>query len=740
LSRARAAAFLVAFALALLAAIGTPGGGAREVVYVLDVSRSHGPGADLLASRLEDWHARSPWADLVPRTILAGATAIREGDGPPPSTEGSRVDLGLELARRTLGAARDVVVLSDGRFDHAAAAEQVRALAEAGARVAFAGPLARAAEDFRLVPRGVAPVEGGKARVRVAIAGVNREPRRVALTVTGDETAFPLAQVVVAPGATEEWEAWVPVAPGTRWLTVRIDAGDRDASAANDELAVPVVRDEPRAIIVGAHSGLQRPVIARALQESSWTCDLIDELDRLDLRELAQADLLVLVDQSIGEGSAAAVRAIEEALTRRGLGLWVVGGPNAFGGGYAASRIDDLLPLSSRRSDSRTITVMLDTSGSMEKDGRLERAIEAVTQLASSLSPEDRIQVLPFTQEPAAPIPDEPVSPTDFLSRGIPALRKLSPFGGTRILPVVDAALARPRAKDQKTLFIVVSDFRDDSATIEGLEARREKMNAASIECFAFLFEESRHTQPDRTVAEQNFERAASLVTVTVIRVENMTPRVLLEAVESESFHWEGTSTVLPDGRPGPAVLWWNAVREGQGALVEVKTREGKPLMATAFRGAGRSAAWAAWPALATLDEEAARIRDWAGKTARPAEWRRITARREADAVTVSMPPASVPEGPLTLRGGAGLRERTPGVFEVPAAGGGGESLEILEAGRPFATVALPPAGDPEYAFPAGLPAGEAGAPLGRGGRLRAPWAALSAVAWAAGLLLRRRG
>ena len=122
--------------------------------------------------------------------ILAGSTAVQDGGPEPPSmAEGSRIDLGLALARRSLPDADRIVVLSDGRFDHSAAAREVSLLAAAGTRVQFAGPLAAPALDMRLVPRGAAEVEAGVARVRVGVTGTNREPRQVTLSVLGGERA-----------------------------------------------------------------------------------------------------------------------------------------------------------------------------------------------------------------------------------------------------------------------------------------------------------------------------------------------------------------------------------------------------------------------------------------------------------------------------------------------------------------------------------------------------------------------
>jgi Mg-chelatase subunit ChlD len=733
-SRARLAVFTLAFALAVLAAVGTPSGGGREVVYVLDVSRSHGPAADLLRDRLRGWHERGPFADRTPRVILAGAGAVEAGGEPPPGfAEGSRLDLGLELARRTLGRADRVVVVSDGRFDHAAAAAQARALADAGATVSFAGPLAEPALDLRLVPRGFARVEGGQARVRVAVTGTNREPREVALSVLGGSEPA-RAKLVLPPGGVEEWEALVPVMPSVRRLTVAIE-GAGDAAPANDQLPVLVQRDERRAIAVGAQSGLQRPVIVEALKESGWSCDLVDDLASLDLRELALADVLILVDQAVTEADQDRVRGIESAVTEGGLGLWVVGGEHAFrAGNYAASRLDDLLPLSSRPEGGRAITVLLDTSGSMEKDGRLLRAVDAVAELAAGLAPSDRLAVIPFAQAPAAPIPPEPASPADFLAAALPALRRLAPHGGTRLLPALDAVLAGTGPEGLKRVVVMVTDARDDQVSLDDLAARREALLRKKIDSIVVWLDPAPESMP----------RAHAMATARVVEAGAIAPRVLLEVFEDRVFTPGPLESVRPGGASGPAIAWWNTVRAGAGAQVALTTKDERPLMATAFRGVGQTAAWAAWP---VEKQVAAKLAGgWVKVVARPADWKRLSVRRDGARLLVSMPPASAPPRPLRVlssgRTGdpAPLHELTPGVFEVPAAACPGDSLAIFEGDAVFALAPIPPAGDPEYAFPPGLPPGAGLQPSPAfAGRLRAPWAALAALAWAAGMLLRRR-
>src|SRR5204862_1309834 len=153
------------------------------------------------------------------------------------------------------------------------------------------------------------------------------------------------ATIVVSPGATEEWEALVPVADDAASLGVRIALEDGpDAAPSNDALVVPVVRDRLRAVVVGARPDDLKTLIAGAMVAAGFGVELAGTLADATPAVLSGADLLVVVDQPVTDVPDDRIREMESAVVEGGLGLWVVGGPHAFGaGGYAGSRLDDLL-------------------------------------------------------------------------------------------------------------------------------------------------------------------------------------------------------------------------------------------------------------------------------------------------------------------------------------------------------------------------------------------------------------
>ena len=85
-------------------------------------------------------------------------------------------------------------------------------------------------------------------------------------------------------------------------------------------------------------------------------------------------------------------------------------------------------------------------------------------------------------------------------------------------------------------------------------------------------------------------------------------------------------------------------------------------------------------------------------------------------------------------------REVQVGIFVLGGSTPPGTShLTLLDGERVVGAVAVPPAGDPEYAWPPILPAPGPPVASSPGARVRAPWAVLALASWAAAVAIRRR-
>jgi hypothetical protein len=410
-------------------------------------------------------------------------------------------------------------------------------------------------------------------------------------------------------------------------------------------------------------------------------------------------------------------------VSREGLGLVVTGGAQAFAaGGYGPSALDALLPLSSRPGARRRVTVLLDRSGSMEQERRLQRAVEAIVRLCAGLTPEDRLQVISFAAAPDRPLPASPVPPARFLGQPAADLRRLQPAGPTRIAPAVSAAVAeldRNEAGEveETRVLIVLSDFRDQGFDGRS-EALRSSLQRLDVETVAVLLD-----------PEPETEARSAALGARLIRADRITPELLLEALPVRGWVEEGVTTrrVSQERRsPTGPLRGWNPVRKGDAARVWLESGAGAPLAADARRGAGFVTAFASDILL----------EDW-------------TRALLPELVTAVLPPGTemacwwegpdllfrVPEalgcGPFFVEvagRAAPARERTPGVFQVALRGGasGTGPLLLLDPARKLLGRLLPPVGlDPEWARepirPDSTPTG-AGARQGRGPRLRCPF------------------
>jgi Ca-activated chloride channel family protein len=131
------------------------------------------------------------------------------------------------------------------------------------------------------------------------------------------------------------------------------------------------------------------------------------------------------------------------------------GGPSPFGGGAAAALADtsggeahfgglDLLKITVKarelhpgeRKDA-VLTFAVDTSGSMNLESRLGLVRQALTTLAGSLKPDDRVGIVGFAAHAYLVLPHTPAREKD---RILGAISSLSPTGGTNVEAGLDLA------------------------------------------------------------------------------------------------------------------------------------------------------------------------------------------------------------------------------------------------------------------------------------------------------------
>jgi hypothetical protein len=736
---------------AVVGSVGTPGDEAdRDVWVILDVSRSHG--ADP-AALLRNLVASAPRASARLRLALvaAGADAlVVRGPEPrplddlaPPSLPSGFVDrtrleraVELVLTRRDPSRVTEIIVRSDGRTASGSWTRAAAEAARAGVVVRDLGPLAAPAEDLRLEPRGAAePAGPGRVRLRAAVAGTHQGVRRARVVAEAPASAA-WDDVIVPAGESAEIAGEATVSDDASFVSLKIaDAGGEDSHGGNDVLRIPVLRRSRVAVLIenAAFDGHDRSALRDAL--GAFRVERRPSLAAAEASLLADADVAILVDQDASDPRAAPfLAALAEAVEGRAAGLVILGGPRAFRpGGYASTPLERLSPLSSRGERGRDVRVLLDVSGSMEKDERLVRAVDATLRLAEALGPDDVIRVRPFAARPRAPIPSAPRSGPQFLTEASSALRALVAAGGTRLLPALDAELDDASAADRRRVLVIVADADDDALDdADATGARRERLRASETEAAFILLDPRPET-----------EARAAAFGGRVEPVRTWSPRVLLDALESDAFDASPVAILDANGRADGVVPWRNRVRDGADARIALRAVDRAPLVATARRGAGRAAA-------AACPVDGPTLEGLIMSAARDADLRSAVAERRGEVLVFRAGGGSTAEWPATL----GIRiagsvqraeERSPGVVETAwdDAYAAETATLVGRDGALLGSAVIGPEGDPEFAFPAGLPAGAAGAaPTAQGPRVRRPWLFAAALgwfaAWSLGLGFRR--
>ncbi len=739
----------LALLLAVIGAVGMRSAStAPDVILLIDVSRSHGPDPLQIYTRARDWwRARAEGSRRVAAVAFGrGAVVLSPLGNELPEIPASLA--GIEpgfVDRSDVAAALRVVeslttddrggvahLFSDGRWNPGDLAAPSATLRQRRIHLVLEGPLDVAATDLRFGPCEPVDVAADSARILVTLTGSMAGPEDVSIEIDGAATGWP--PVTVRPGVLTPCGGDIRVDPRANSISVHLvrEAGP-DGVPANDTITLPLRRAGRRAACVVGESAATK-LVEHALAGVDLDVTRVDSWEGLiDGSPLARFDVVIAADVPVARArDADGVARLSTAVDEAGVGLIVIGGPRAFrGGSYAASALEKTLPLSSAPERAREITVLLDRSGSMEASGRLERAVDAVVLLASSLGPDDRISVVPFANEPLDAIPAEPVGGDAFVSGATPRLRKLVASGGTRLAPALAEVFRSPPKGERDRVLVVLSDAEDESADVDGaLDAARSRLATLRVETVFVLLDPKSQTRSrvDRLGARR-------------VDAEAVTPRVLLDAVDREAFVAGRIPTRLSDGGPGPDVPWRNGVRVGRDAQVSLTTADGRPLVAETLRGRGRVAAFAAWPFSADEPE----VGQWVARIARPAGRHAPRIRViEGRLVLVWPDPATAPTDSARFEAGGrtwSLAEVAPGQWRFPPDGRPTTpwgAVESVAMGR--VEVPLPYPGDPEYVWPPQARDDAASDPVTGQPRSRIAWLAVSAAAWAVWLLLRSDG
>ncbi len=537
-----------------------------------------------------------------------------------------------------------VVVLSDG---HANAGDSGRALSsalEAGLPVHWL-TVARPAPAAWIgdVQAPVRARRGQALRIVVPLEGDTARSLRVAATARHASGAV----LSSSAAANERGVATLDLESGRAGpLVVSLSLEDARSGEMldlrRDAVAIDVMEPARLLYLQGSPGPL-----ARSLLAGGWTLETAPARRADVFRDrLGGYEGVVLDDVAHEDASPDFWRALADEVTRRGLGLLVLGGERSFArGGYRESVLESVLPVLSEPAaldQPASVVFAVDKSGSMgEGSGgvnRLSLAQRAVLETAQTLAARDSAGVVVFDVEPRLLLP---LAPAAEARRALAGSWPVQARGGTRLAAAIEMAAGQlEAAADGRRILVVVTDgFVDDAP----LDALRRRLADARIEVVALAI------GPDADATA--LARLTSPEAGVVLRVDEAAelPRAMSAGLERRRARIErGPVAVEPReslpflaGREArwPDVAAHAVTRLRPEATAWLQSGKGDPVIAAWRAGAGRVVAvtsgigawtpqWLAWDA-------------WPDLAGGLAAWVSGAAAAEALSITVS----DVPEG-----------------------------------------------------------------------------------------------
>lgn len=346
---------------------------------------------------------------LVERPMSAAGETGPIRSTPITSNTDLEEALSLGMALFPEGAARRIVVLSDGAQTVGDAAAAARRAAANGVQVDFV-PLTRAPGPEVQVTAVDAPAQvaqGQQFDVNVTVDA--DQDTSAMLTLTAGGQMLYRAPVQLRAGTNH-----VPIQNltaadiGFRDFQVRIEPDGADTYYQNNVLgAFSRVTGPPQVLVVRRDADETRS-LAEALAAAGYG---VDERTPAELPArvagLAGFDSVVLANLPATALSNNRMEALGAYVRDLGGGLVVIGGPDSYGpGGYFQTPLEDALPVESQIKDQQrlpqlTIVYVIDRSGSMAMSGpsgveNIDLAKEAIVRSIDFLQPTDRAGVVSF--------------------------------------------------------------------------------------------------------------------------------------------------------------------------------------------------------------------------------------------------------------------------------------------------------------------------------------------------------
>jgi len=545
--------------------------------------------------------ADAAWAAALrqrdrPATLLFAGDVVSADTTEPRNRAATDLEQAIRAGIQALraGPVGELIVISDGRATEGAterALESARAAQIAVNWIGVGRPMPAARIVSVEAPDTVAA--GQLIPVQVTVAGESSALRVVASTSDGQQEAVEVpADGKAARSAGIDVRA---ARPGP--VTVFLGLADSDGRAVEPArpAALVMVQGAPRILYVARNPG----ALAGSLAAGGWPVDRVSpERAPVTDEALTEYGSVIVENVAVPESPPGFWSSLARAVRERGLGLAVLGGPDAFAaGGYRGSELESVLPVTAEPTPeeaSAAVAFVVDKSGSMGRGSsgvdRLSVARSAVIATAAGLPPSAQAALISFDVTPRVLVP---LTPYARAAQTITAPWPIAAGGGTRIGPALESAASLLSGSRAARRIVVLAT--DGYVGAESLAAARSALTDARAELVILAIG-----------ADADLPALATLIQGTQGEVLPVAAVAELPDLMRSAFARHvgrvvrgpfavRTAQPLPfppeDATSWPEVSAYAPVRARAGATVFLETDSGDPLLATQSFGTGITAA-----------------------------------------------------------------------------------------------------------------------------------------------------
>lgn len=588
------------------------------VVFLIDASDSMPP-ASVEASRevaQEAIRAMRPTDEAA--IIVFGSDALVERPMTPARDVGPlesevlplHTDLAeairLGLALYPPGAARRMVILSDGLANVGDAEDAARLAAASGVEI-VAVPYAATLGPEVLVTEVDAPTRLSEdQQFDLGVTVESSEETTAELRVLGGGEVLLQQGIRLVEGTNRYTFTLTAPAPGLNTFRAQVVPTGDDIFYQNNELSAFTQVVGPPRVLVVADDPAESANIEEALLAQGLLVDRTSGAGLpADLATLSAYQSIVLTNVPASSLGPRKMQIIQAYVRDLGGGLVMVGGPNAYGpGGYFQTPIEETLPVEMQLKDQERLPQMavvyvIDTSGSMSDFSpggfpKIELAKEAILRSIQLFGPLDRIGVASFDTEAAWVVP---LAPADDRTRISSLVAGLRAGGGTDIYAgLLAVSRVLPNDPSQLRHIVLLTDGGASETGIRELVTEMYEEHGITLSVIAITGQGEQYgafIEELPELADGRFHHANNVDSIPEIFTEETIVATRAYIIEHEfAPTLTSTSPILSGIDAVPPLFGYVGASMKPAAQQVLATDQDDPLLAGWQYGLGRAVAW----------------------------------------------------------------------------------------------------------------------------------------------------